>query len=123
MKTLHVLSSAIAMLFFICSSAQVKQQPLTSNAPLTIRGLVKDNLGLPLPGAAVIIKGTKTGTSTDFDGKYSIVKAHTSLRLVHRRTTNRIRTQVKILLRVRTSRRYPPFRSIPIMHPTPISGA
>lgn len=30
------------------------------------------NDGFPLPGVSVIIKGTTTGTSTDFDGKYSI---------------------------------------------------
>jgi len=28
--------------------------------------------GLPLPGAAVIVKGTSRGAQTDFDGKYSI---------------------------------------------------
>ena len=38
----------------------------------TVSGTVIDESGLPLPGATVIIKGTSTGTSTDFDGKYSI---------------------------------------------------
>lgn len=28
--------------------------------------------GLPLPGASVLIKGTTTGTQTDFDGKYTL---------------------------------------------------
>ena len=28
--------------------------------------------GVPLPGVNVVIKGTDTGTSTDFDGNYSI---------------------------------------------------
>jgi TonB-linked SusC/RagA family outer membrane protein len=28
--------------------------------------------GLPLPGASVLIKGTTTGTQTDFDGKYAL---------------------------------------------------
>lgn len=37
-----------------------------------ISGTVTDESGLPLPGATVIIKGTSKGTSTDFDGKYSI---------------------------------------------------
>ncbi|MFI2742115.1 SusC/RagA family TonB-linked outer membrane protein [Zhouia sp. PK063] len=31
--------------------------------------------GVPVPGVNVIIKGTSTGTSTDFDGKYSISAA------------------------------------------------
>jgi len=38
----------------------------------TVTGTVSDNSGTPLPGASVIIKGTKTSTQTDFDGKYSI---------------------------------------------------
>ena len=38
----------------------------------TISGIVSDESGLPLPGASVLIKDTTTGTSTDFDGKYSI---------------------------------------------------
>lgn len=37
-----------------------------------VSGIVSDNAGMPLPGATVLIKGTKTGTQTDFDGKYSI---------------------------------------------------
>ena len=27
---------------------------------------------MPLPGVSVLVKGTKSGTQTDFDGKYSI---------------------------------------------------
>ena len=38
----------------------------------TISGVISDATGLPLPGATVLIKGTATGTSSDFDGKYSI---------------------------------------------------
>lgn len=37
-----------------------------------VSGTVSDNTGLPLPGVSVLVKGTKTGTQTDFDGKYSI---------------------------------------------------
>ena len=37
-----------------------------------VSGIVSDNAGLPLPGVSVLIKGTKSGTQTDFDGKYSI---------------------------------------------------
>ena len=28
--------------------------------------------GLPLPGTSVIVKGTTTGTTTDFDGNYEL---------------------------------------------------
>ncbi len=37
----------------------------------TISGVVSDGTG-SLPGVSVIKKGTKIGTETDFDGKYSI---------------------------------------------------
>jgi TonB-linked SusC/RagA family outer membrane protein len=46
-----------------------------------VSGTVSDNAGLPLPGVSVLVKGTKTGTQTDFDGKYSI-KATPSQTLV-----------------------------------------
>jgi len=38
----------------------------------TISGTVSDISGLPLPGVNIIIKGTSTGTQTDFDGKFSL---------------------------------------------------
>ncbi len=37
-----------------------------------VSGTVSDDNGLPLPGATVVIDGTSTGVSTDFDGNYSI---------------------------------------------------
>lgn len=40
-------------------------------AQKTITGNVKDESG-PLPGVSVLIKGTTTGTETDFDGNYTI---------------------------------------------------
>ena len=41
------------------------------NAQQTVSGTVKDESG-PLPGATVAIKGTSTGTTTDFDGNYTL---------------------------------------------------
>jgi TonB-linked SusC/RagA family outer membrane protein len=41
------------------------------NAQITVSGKVTDNNG-PVPGAYVILKGTSNGTSTDFDGNYTI---------------------------------------------------
>ncbi|MEO5790148.1 MAG: SusC/RagA family TonB-linked outer membrane protein [Gelidibacter sp.] len=38
----------------------------------TISGTISDGSGLPLPGVNIIVKGTSTGTQSDFDGKYSI---------------------------------------------------
>ena len=37
-----------------------------------ISGTITDDVGVPLPGANVIIKGTSTGTQSDFDGNYQI---------------------------------------------------
>ncbi len=37
---------------------------------ITVRGVVTDTDNQPLPGASVIVKGTTTGTQTDFDGNF-----------------------------------------------------
>jgi len=39
---------------------------------IVISGTITDENKLPLPGVNVIIKGTRIGTQTDFDGNYSI---------------------------------------------------
>lgn len=38
----------------------------------TVTGIVKDKQGSPMPGVSIKIKNTKTGTSTNEEGKYSI---------------------------------------------------
>ena len=45
---------------------------ITFAQEMTISGTVTDQSGLPLPGVNIVIKGTNTGTQTDFDGNYSI---------------------------------------------------
>ena len=40
----------------------------------TVSGTVSDNAGMPLPGVSVLVKGSKTGTQTDFDGKSTYSK-------------------------------------------------
>lgn len=46
---------------------------LNSEQQLTITGtIVSSDDGMGLPGVAVVVKGTTTGTVTDFDGNYSI---------------------------------------------------
>ena len=45
----------------------------------TVSGNVTDENGLPLPGATVIEQGTNNGTTTDFDGNYSITVELSSL--------------------------------------------
>jgi iron complex outermembrane receptor protein len=38
----------------------------------TISGVVKDNQGIPLPGASIVEEGTSNGTTTDFDGNFTL---------------------------------------------------
>lgn len=61
MKNFKKFSLGIAMLISFLNFGQQK----------TITGTVSDKAG-PLPGANVVVKGTSTGTQTDFDGKYTI---------------------------------------------------
>jgi TonB-linked SusC/RagA family outer membrane protein len=42
------------------------------SAPKTVKGTVVDVEGAPLIGAVVLIKGTTKGTTTDFEGKFSL---------------------------------------------------
>ncbi len=37
-----------------------------------VSGTILDDQSQPLPGVSVVVKGTQTGTITDFDGKYTI---------------------------------------------------
>ncbi len=39
---------------------------------IKVQGMVTDTDGMPLPGVTIIVKGTKKGTTTDFDGNYVI---------------------------------------------------
>lgn len=59
--------------FLVLMIALVTQ--ITFAQERAVSGVVSDNAGLPLPGVSVLIKGTKTGVQTDFDGKYSIKAA------------------------------------------------
>jgi len=45
-------------------------------AQTTVTGVVKDASGETLPGASILIKGTSRGTSTDVNGKFSLVVAN-----------------------------------------------
>jgi TonB-linked SusC/RagA family outer membrane protein len=50
---------------------------LTCAQERTVTGVVSDDTGLPIPGVSVLVKGTNSGTQTDFDGKYSLKAAAT----------------------------------------------
>ena len=56
-------------------SVTEKVLPKQENAKpstFTVVGTVNDNLGEPVAGASVVIKGTNTGTLTDIDGNFSM---------------------------------------------------
>ncbi len=40
--------------------------------PRSVSGKVTDSSGLPLPGVSIVIKGKSTGTTSDFDGNYTL---------------------------------------------------
>jgi len=52
----------VALFSFVMGLAQQKN----------VTGLVSDDQGVPLPGATVLVVETGNGTTTDFDGNYSI---------------------------------------------------
>ena len=54
----------LTVLFFALFTTNVMAQQ-------TVSGTVTTNDG-PLPGATIVVKGTNTGTTTDFDGNFSI---------------------------------------------------
>ncbi|MCK0189997.1 TonB-dependent receptor [Arenibacter sp. F20364] len=45
---------------------------MTSWAQTTVTGTVSDEQNIPLPGATVLEKGTKNGTTTDFEGNFTL---------------------------------------------------
>lgn len=61
MKTF--LNSMLLLVFLI---------PTVMWSQTTVSGTVTDQANVPLPGVNILIKGTNTGTTTDFDGNYSI---------------------------------------------------
>ena len=38
----------------------------------TVRGVVKDRDGMPIPGVSVLVKGTSSGMATNVDGRFEI---------------------------------------------------
>lgn len=56
---------AILAALMLCMAVDVAAQA-------TLKGKVVDETGQPLPGANVFVKGTTTGTITDFDGMFSL---------------------------------------------------
>lgn len=49
---------------------------------ITVSGRVVDETNNPMPGVNVVVKGSTTGTSTDLDGRYSLIVADEDVVLV-----------------------------------------
>ena len=72
LKLFSTLWSFLLGIVFIVSGTVSAQE-------LTISGTVVDETGVPLPGVTVVVQGTTTGTSTDFDGNYQITVGQNSV--------------------------------------------
>ena len=56
----------------ILTSLDADAMQVLAQQKITIKGTVTDDAGAPLPGVAVVEKGTTNGTITDFDGNYTL---------------------------------------------------
>lgn len=61
-----ILLTLICIISFSATFAQTK-----------VKGTIKDATGEPIPGASIIIKGTTSGGSSDFDGNFSFTTSST----------------------------------------------
>lgn len=67
------MKDSIMILFFMFSAS-------LTFAQTEISGSVKDNTGVPIPGANVIIAGSNQGSITDFDGNFNFTTDFTGIR-------------------------------------------
>ena len=62
MRKIKLVISALMLLLSVTALAQ----------NITVKGVVSDTSGNPVPGAGVFVQGTNKGVATDFDGKYTL---------------------------------------------------
>ncbi|WP_460925757.1 SusC/RagA family TonB-linked outer membrane protein [Pontibacter brevis] len=60
---------AVLLFMLLCCCSAFAQS-------MAVRGVVTDNEGVPQPGVTVLLRGTSIGTSTDFNGAYSLTSPH-----------------------------------------------
>ena len=60
------------IIMFFCSAYVLNASPDDIQQAFLVKGRVVDTLNEGIPGANIMIKGTTTGTITDFDGNYAI---------------------------------------------------
>ncbi len=79
----RLMGLSVFLLIFSLSQSFAAEPALTSlhnvdfsnpanQNPVTIKGKVTDKTNAPLVGVSIIIQGTSTGTTTDYNGNYSI---------------------------------------------------
>ena len=61
---MKIINKILILIIFLFGTVAFAQQ--------TITGTVTDESGVPLSEATVLIQGTSTAVTTDFDGKFSI---------------------------------------------------
>lgn len=74
-EALNACFNALSINYYIVDKTILltKKDPLIGKtAQMVIRGIVKDEAGLPIPGAGVKLKGTLTSVATDINGSFSI---------------------------------------------------
>mgnify|MGYP003174029886 CR=1 FL=1 len=49
---------------------------------ISVRGIVKDQMGEPVIGANVLVKGTSNGVITDIDGKFALSAAKNDILII-----------------------------------------
>ena len=69
-ERIKVKASQTLLLVLVCFLLLPK--PLQAQGGFTVKGIVMDNTGFPLPGANVSEKGTNKGTITDLDGNFTL---------------------------------------------------
>lgn len=60
------------LIYYLCLILWIGGTMVGFSQQKVVSGNVTDENGLPLPGANVVEQGTSNGTTTDFDGNYSI---------------------------------------------------
>jgi TonB-linked SusC/RagA family outer membrane protein len=70
--TYSLVSNQIVLQKSNTKSEEATAVSINNQQQKTLTGVIVDAKGLSLPGASVLVKGTKNSTSTDFDGKFSI---------------------------------------------------
>lgn len=71
---MKIFKNLLVVALFFATAAVFSQTKLT--------GKVVDETNQPLPGASVMVKGTTNGTSTDFDGKFTLTANSSSGELI-----------------------------------------